>query len=176
MKNSPIDILPNNEWDALIISILKPMYCLCSKDQLVTPEDLQQEAWIGLLRAAERYDPGKAKFTTFAYSYIRGHVMRYIAKRTINKPVQVDIDDDDNKESIYSASYVDTKPEKNDLIRMILDKVSGEKHIDLLVEHFVYDKSYRKIAKERGVSHETIAIRINKLLDILEMRLNHENA
>ena len=153
MKNNPIDLLPRNEWDALIVSILKPLYSLCSKDTLVTPEDLQQEAWISLLHAAERYDPGKAKFTTFAYSYIRGHVMRYIAKRTINKPTQFDVDDFDHNEQ----SYVDDSPEKYDTMYTIFSKVSNEKYCDLLVEHFIYNKSLRKIAKERGVSHKSIA-------------------
>lgn len=172
MKDNPIDLLPKNEWDALIISILKPMYSLCSKDMLVSPEDLQQEAWIGLLRAAERYDPGKAKFTTFAYSYIRGHVMRYVAKRTINKPNQIDLDEFDTDDQ----SYIDDSSEKHDTMYTIFSKVSNEKYFDLLVEHFIYDKSFRKIAKERGVSHETIATRVNKLLDLLEIRLNPKNA
>jgi hypothetical protein len=51
MKNNPLDSIPQNEWDAIIISILKPFLPLCARDTLITPEDLQQEAWIGLLRA-----------------------------------------------------------------------------------------------------------------------------
>jgi transcriptional regulator of aromatic amino acid metabolism len=58
----------------------------------------------------------------------------------------------------------------------MLETVAGEEHADLLEEHFVHNKSFRQLAKERGVSHEAIANRVHKLLDLLQTRLNHENA
>lgn len=172
MNGNPLDELKQNEWDALIISILKPFYSLCKKDALVTPEDLQQEAWIGLLAACERYDARKAKFVTFAYHYIRGHVMRYIAKRTKNKPLQIDED----PILLDERRYEDSGLERRDLMQTIMANVADQEHADLLTEHFVNDKSFRQIAKERGVSHEAIATRVHKLLDLLEIRLSHENA
>jgi RNA polymerase sigma factor (sigma-70 family) len=172
MNDNPLNELEQNEWDALIISILKPFYSLCKKDALVTPEDLQQEAWIGLLAACERYDPNKAKFVTYAYHYIRGHVMRYVAKRTKNKPVQIDED----PVLIDEREYEETNYEKHDLMNTIMGNVSDQEHANLLIEHFVLEKSFRQIAKEHGVSHEAIATRIHKLLDLLEIRLNHGNS
>lgn len=172
MSGNPLDELQQNEWDALIISILKPFYSLCKKDALVTPEDLQQEAWIGLLAACERYDARKAKFVTFAYHYIRGHVMRYIAKRTKNKPTQLDED----PILLDERQYEESGYERRDIMQTIMSNVSDQEHADLLTEHFVLDKSFRQIAKDHGVSHEAIATRIHKLLDLLEIRLSHENA
>ncbi len=172
MNDNPLDSLPQNEWDALILSILTPLLPLCNIDALITTEDLQQEAWIGLLAACDRYDARKAKFVTYAYHYIRGHCMRYILKKTRNKPTQVNADPVD----VDPRGYYDHKVERQDMMATILTKVKDEKHADLLVEHFVNNKSFRFIAKERGVSHETIAMRVNKLLDMLHIRLNHENA
>jgi len=171
-KNNPLDSLPQNEWDAFILSILKPFFFACSKDALVSPEDLQQEAWIGLLAAAKRYDHTRAKFVTYAHHYIRGHVMRYIAKRTKNKPTQVVGDPTELDERQHIESVAETR----DLMSIILDSVSDQKHADLLVQHFVHGKSFRSLAKEYGVSHEIIATRTHKLLDLLQIRLNHENA
>jgi len=173
--NSPLSCIPKNEWDALILSILKPFFPLCVRDTLITTEDLQQEAWISLLIACERYDSRKGKFVTFAYHYIRGRVMRYISRVTRNKPYQCQVDNyvdimDENK------SYEDTTAERQDFMKTIFDLVSDQKHVELLVEHFVNNKSFRQIAKETGTSHVSVANRVNKLLDVLEMRLVNENA
>ena len=43
-NDNPLEILPQNEWDALINSILRPYLSLRSKDTLVDVEDLRQEA------------------------------------------------------------------------------------------------------------------------------------
>lgn len=171
-NDKTLDSIPENEWDAIILSIIKPFLPLCTRDTLITLEDLQQEAWIGLLAASERYDAKRAKFTTFAYSYIRGYVMQYITKATRNKLVQIDED----AAVLDDREYEDSTAEKNDLIDTIFGLVSDQKHIDLLEEHFVKHKSFRQIAKEIGVSHVAVANRVNKILDVLEYRLNSENS
>jgi len=171
-NDNPLESLPQNEWDALILSILKPLLPLCSKDALISVEDLQQEAWIGLLAACDRYDPKRAKFVTYAYHYIRGHVLRYILKKTRNKPNQIEED----PVVVDDRGYEDDSLERQDLMSTILDKIADEEHSDLIIQHYVNGKSFRSLAKERGVSHETIATRVNKLLGLLEKRLKHENA
>lgn len=172
MTDNPLDCIPPNEWDAIILSIIKPLLPLCARDTLITVQDLQQEAWIGLLRACDKYDPNRAKFTTFAYSYIRGHIMRYIAKSTRNKPNQIDED----AVLLDDREVHDTAAEKNDVVTTVFELVADQKHADLLREHFINGKSFRQIAKETDVSHVAVANRVNKLLDLLETRLSHENA
>lgn len=172
MNNNPLNDLPQNEWDALINSILKPFYSLCKKDALLTPEDLQQEAWLGLLAACENYDPQKGKFITFGYTYIRGHVMRFVAQKTMTKPSQLEI----TEENIDSSFYHEDTAEREDIMKTIMGKISDQEHAFLLEEHFVRGKSLRQIARERNVSHEAISSRVRKLLDILELRLNNANS
>lgn len=172
MSDNPLDELDQNEWDALIYSILRPFHSFCTKDALVTPEDLQQEAWISLLQACDRYDPSRAKFVTFAYHYIRGHVLRYIGKRTKNKPHQIDED----PIILDSRQYLEDKVEQEDLRSTIFDKVADQPHADLLIEHFIHDKSMRQIAREQGVSHQLIKVRVDNLIDLLQIRLKNENA
>lgn len=171
-NESPLDTLPKNEWDALIIHILKPFYFLCRKDVLVDPEDLQQEAWIALLCACDKYDPKRAKFVTFAYHYIRGRVMRYIMQKTNKKLNQL------SEDAIYlnEKGFIETGVDNGDFMKTILATVENEKHKDLLIEHFVNGKSMRKIAKEQGMSHEIIRKRLNHLVELLELRLRNENS
>lgn len=172
MNDNPLDSIPANEWDAIILSIITPLLSLCNRDTLITVQDLQQEAWIGLLRACDKYDPSRAKFTTFAYTYIRGHVMRYITKVTRNKPNQIDED----AAIIDDRKYEETSIEQEDLMHAVFGLVADEKHAHLLREHFILGKSFRQIARETNVSHVAIANRVNKMLDLLESRLSHENA
>jgi RNA polymerase sigma factor (sigma-70 family) len=175
-NDSPLNCIPPNEWDALIISILKPFFPLCTRDTLITREDLQQEAWISLLIACERYDSLKGKFVTFAYHYIRGRVMRYVSKVTRNKPHQIDNDRTYIDAIEDDKGYIDTTAERNDFMKTIFSLVSDQKHTELLHEHFINNKSFRQIAKEIDTSHVSVANRVNKLLDVLETRLENENA
>jgi RNA polymerase sigma factor (sigma-70 family) len=172
MQDSPLDILPQNEWDAFIYSILKPFYALCQRDVLIDMDDLHQEAWVGLLSACETYDPTKSRFTTWAYFYIRGHVLRYIKKRTHNVLPMINEDVSD-----FCVSSEDGRElEGQDVLDTILRKASDHKDVRLLTEYFINGKSLRRIASEDGVSYANIAARINKLVSLLEIRLSHENA
>ena len=171
-NDSPLNCIPRNEWDALILSILTPLFSLCNRDALINPEDLQQEAWISLLVACERYDSTKAKVTTFAYHYIRGSVMRYITKATRNKPNQIDKD----ARLLDTRTCEDVTVEQQDFMKIVFSLVSDQKHVELLHEHFLKDKSFRQIARETNSSHASIANRVHDLLDTLEIRLGHENA
>lgn len=175
MNTNPITNIPKNEWDAIILSIIKPFMPLCNADNLITVEDLQQESWIGLLRAAEKYNAGGAKFTTFAYSYIRGYVLRYITK-CLNDKSEVSSLSYEYCEEDDVRFVEDTEAERSDIMNTIFGLIEGEDNVELLEEYFVKDKSFRQIAKEVGISHVSVANRVNSLLDILEKRLKHENA
>ena len=46
----------------------------------LSEEDLMQIGYIGLIKARDKFSPGRAKFTTFAYKYIFGTIMREISQ------------------------------------------------------------------------------------------------
>jgi len=46
----------------------------------ITKEDLQQEGWVALLEARQRYSPAEGSFETFATSYVRGYMLNYLQK------------------------------------------------------------------------------------------------
>lgn len=169
-KNSPLNCLSPSEWNAFINSIIRKSLTSFSRGYDFTElEDIRQEAWIGLLAAGERFDPSKSKFTTYAYYYVRGHILRFVNKKSKMLSEEDDL-------SFQEAAYYDTRVETKDLRKTILDSVSDQPYKDLLIERFVKEKSLRTIAKEQGVSHEIISSRIKKLLFLLEKRVSHENA
>lgn len=172
MNVNPIDSLPQSEWDALISSILQPFLTYIEKDPLISYEDLRQEAWIGLLNAAKNYDPNiKAKFSTYAYYYIRGNILHYIRIKTRLSPQRLD-EDCQNIE----VGYIDNSLENSELIDSIFRVISNEPNVDLLVEYYINGKTYRKIAKENDMSHQCVAMHIKRLRNLLSKRLKHENA
>ena len=171
MNASPLDSLPQSEWDALISSILRPFLGFAKKDPLISYEDLEQEAWVGLLSAAKNYDSTKAKFTTYAYHYIRGRILRYVLEKTRLSPGRTETDP-----AQVEQGYIDNTLEESELMSSILGAVANEPHANFLIEHYVHGKSFRKIAKTSGMSHQGVAIHIKRLVNLLEKRLNCENA
>lgn len=170
-KDNPLNCLPQSEWDALIGSILRPFLVYVKNDPLIEKSDLEQEAWIALLKAAQNYDSTKSKFTTYAYYYIRGRMLRYILEKTRLSPQRLDADPAD-----IEKGYLDNTLEDTEMMRTIMEAIEGEEHADFLVEHFVKGKSFRKIAKECGMSHQGVAMHVKRLVNLLEKRLSHENA
>lgn len=169
--HNPLDSLPQSEWDALISSILRPFLSYRKNDPLISYDDLQQEAWIGLLSAAKNYDSTKAKFTTYAYHYIRGRILRYVLEKTRLSPQRIAVDPLD-----IESGYIDNTPDTSELIGFIWGVVKNEPHANLLIEYYVKGKSFRKIAKDNGMSHQGVAMHVKKIIDLLEKRLHRENA
>jgi RNA polymerase sigma factor (sigma-70 family) len=177
VDKSPIETLPQHEWDAFIGSIVKRYQGLYTDDALINREDLQQEAWIALLKATQEYDPEKGtKFTTFAHDCIRYHLYDFVSRRTLKKPTQVNKDPFDTEFDIEGREPpVGEAIKEHDLVSTIFNAISHEEHAHLLREHFIDDRSYRVLAKKYGVSHETIGTRIHKLLAMLEKRIDKSN-
>lgn len=169
--SNPLDSLPHDEWDRFISSILRPFLSFSKIDPMISREDLEQEAWVALIYASRNYDSRKsAKFTTYAYYYVRGRIMRYVLEKT-RLTGRVDEEPTD-----VESGYLDTSLEDGELMRSIMGAVENEPHANFLVEHFVKGKSFRKIAKEFGLSHQGVAMHVKRLIGLLEKRLNHENA
>lgn len=73
-------MMENTKLEDLIISNNKLIYHIISKYQnYYEIEDLYQAAVIGIIKASKNYcDNTNTKFTTYAYSYILGEVIKYV--------------------------------------------------------------------------------------------------
>lgn len=173
---NPLDTLSFEEWDALIISIMRRFIPLCYSNAVVDPDDLKQEAWTALLRAVKNFDPDKAartgvKFSTYAYVYVNGQLCRFI-KRAFERPDHCDID---NRHIGAEDICPDEQAEKDELVIKIFDFAQDKPHAYLIEEHFVKGKSYRTIASEMGVSHALIHLRLQSLLHSIGEELDDNN-
>lgn len=91
----------------------------------VTFDELEQDAMLGLTRAAQRYDLSRdAAFTTFAYKYIRGAVFDGIRKQTWMPPAARRQEAEDDVSSILdgadpAASFDDLAHQFENQVRML---------------------------------------------------------
>lgn len=173
---NPIESLTVDEWDALIISIVKRYFAAARRNPTIEVDDLKQEAWHALMRACRNHDPEKAaksgvKFSTYAYAYIEGQLRRYVAN-VCKIPGMMDID---NVHMVDDSFDMEEEVVKEEMAHKIFELASGHKHADLLVEHFIYGKTYRQIARELGVSHNLINLRIHSVLKQVQNELYDDN-
>jgi RNA polymerase sigma factor (sigma-70 family) len=173
---NPLTSLTVDEWDALIISIVKRYFSIARRNSNVDVDDLKQEAWHALMRACKNHDPEKAaksgvKFSTYAYAYIDGQLRRYISN-SFKAPTNIDIDSIVIEDEDYC---LEDDAIKDELASRIFTLAEGVKNAELLVEHFVHGKTYRQIAKELGVSHNLIYLRIHAVLNKIQEELYDDN-
>lgn len=174
---NPLDQMPQGEWDRFVYKILQKFIPLCRYDALIDVDDLRQEAWVGLLKAAESYDPTRGpQFSTYAWIYVKGALCRFVTQRLSGKPVIIDIEGMPVVDFHATCNSGEGSVDNKDMVDKIFDLIEGEPYAVLLTDHFVHGKTYRVLAKEHGVSHETINIRIKKLMAMITKRLDYENA
>jgi RNA polymerase primary sigma factor len=82
--------MDTNKRDALITANMGYVVTLARqyKSELLTTDDLISEGSIGLMKAADKYDPNRGKpFVTFAAPYIRRSIEEAISRVTGEAPV-----------------------------------------------------------------------------------------
>jgi|DewCreStandDraft_4_1066084.scaffolds.fasta_scaffold16159_2 RNA polymerase sporulation-specific sigma factor len=131
--------------------------------------DLLQEGIVGLIEAAERFDPSKGiKFTTFAPFRIRGRIINYL-ERNNNK----DINLDDNTQAMQellgmATNFADpTNTKKNVekiaeddmLLNVVLQSLNrlSEKERLVVTGIYIHDKKATDLAREMGISNSYLS-------------------
>lgn len=76
----------NSVLELLIKANLGLIYYVFSKmhiDYNVVQDEMLSYAYEGLLIAIKRYKPEKGKFSTYAYQYIHGYILKFFAKKSL---------------------------------------------------------------------------------------------
>lgn len=134
-------------------------------------DDLKQEGYIGLIKAAEQFDESKGAFITIATFCIKNTMMRfyqrYVKKHYNNKNItvisaDVSVTDDENitlLDAIISEYY-----EKDYRIDSIMTRTeySEVKDINLILNMTAQGYSQEEIAKVIGISQVQVSRRIIK--------------
>lgn len=148
-------------------------------------DDLFQEGWFGLHKAAHKFDPAKGfKFSTYANWWIRAFIQRAIMnkRRTVRVPVHAQTDAYKRGERLIldaisldapvdsaegSATWLDfvrsdddpgRTAEENDLAELIDAAVSGldDTNRRIIRGRFFRDRTLDEIGQDMGVSRERI--------------------
>lgn len=79
------------QWTGLVDYIIKKHdYLSLARKARLSREQLHSAGCLGMIHAAKRFEPGRSKFNTFAYAYIRSWISREIVlSRLIRVPEAV---------------------------------------------------------------------------------------
>ena len=147
--------------EELILNNKKLVY-FCAKDFRHRPDydDIVSEGMLALCLAAKRYDESKhTKFSTFACSYIKGTIFRFIATNKVIAPIAR------NQKQLKSyfeqaeIIYIDD----NEAMQIPAEEIDDNKlSLDLLVAHTEDELTKRIIElKRKGYNHAEISRQIH---------------
>lgn len=152
--NDKIDeLLVNEDIIKITNKAAVPFIDSLSKDEIKTC--IISAIWNAINSYNEDY---KVKFTTFLY---RGVVLECLKQKKSNDKLKL--------VSIGDRSFV---CKKNDMARVeMVDEISKCEDPELIYDRFYNNKTLSEIAIQRGVSKETVRLKIQKNLSILKNRL-----
>lgn len=152
------------------------------------PEDLRQEAWVGLLEAMKREDAeredSKWAFRSASMSgHVKNHVNRdcQVVRRVMQgeKPVLLDATDTARLDGLWSkmsraqkaqmaekGGSLMTMPEAMELDRRqlmeMLTEVLDERELEVVVRRWWFEETYEVVAKAMGMSHKMVVLKMER--------------
>jgi len=162
-----------------------PMGRVLNQDRSVEKEDLVQEAWVAAITAANRFQ-GKngAKFSSYAYTTIIGHLLHYI-RDYVDTTDKLDLwgDNDEDDDGVLEAALPSHEPGPEliaqldeQLVRVLsaMDALDEDMQ-QVLYAHFVFDVPIPELAEAAGISRHTLYSRIQRALNTVRV-VYHERA
>lgn len=165
------------ERDSLITENLALAYAIANRfahtAPSIPPDDIEGAALLGLTIAAARFDPARrCKFSTFAWTTIRGTIINEIRREThrghsIEYSDPLDEDGETNlADARHSAATLDAQIDARARIRVLkrrLDRRSKR----IIEMYFEQDLLMREIAERQGLSEGLISCVIAEALETM---------
>ena len=134
----------------------------------VSFEDLIQEGFLGLLEAEKRFDPSKkAKFSTYAFYWIKKRILEAIQKEKIQSLDSVEL-----KEEILESPIIEKTYESKGLDIFSFNKNLSSLEQKIFRLHFQQARTLSQIAKELGIRRERV--RQTKQLLLRKIKINQK--
>jgi len=171
--NNPIESVPHNEWDAIVNSTIRRFVPICARDNILSIDDLRQEAWIGILSARQKYDHTRGtKFVSYAISWINWHILRLIDHKLKlrKKPRWV------SEEIIDDEQWYVNENNNEEVMDTAIEYLSDQKHIDMFIDHFVKGETFQSIGKRYDLSRQRVHMIVTNMVSTLKLKMNNENA
>jgi len=113
---------------------------------------LVQEGFLGLLEAEKRFDSSKkAKFSTYAFYWIKKKILEVIQKEKIQSLNAVEL-----KEEILENPIKEGNNENGELNISSFDKTLSSLEQKIFKLYFQQEKTLSQIAKELGIRREKV--------------------
>ena len=138
-------------------------------------EDLAQEVFLKVFRAIDRFDPSRAKFTTWVYTFVRNHCFDVMKKRRLKTTSMNNVGTDATDREFADARELQptTDLENSELGRRIGEALStlGEDQRMVFVLREYEQLDYREIATITGVNEGTVKSRLFRAKESLRKQL-----
>lgn len=138
-------------------------------------EDLAQEVFLKVFRALDRFDPDRAKFTTWVYTFVRNHCYDVLKRRRVPTSSLDEQPEDGPRRDLPDRRELQPThdAENSELGRVIGEALAtlGEDQRMVFVLREYEDLDYREIAAITGVSEGTVKSRLFRAKESLRAQL-----
>lgn len=158
-----------NERNKLVEDNLKLVYAVVHKHypNCIQDEDLLQEGRIGLIKAANSYDPERSKFSTWAMCNIKMSMQReFMRRKRLEQYPTVSLDElrggeDDDTPVTLLDTLVDTDNYSNVFAKVAISQLKP--HLQETVYMLLAGFNQREIAKKLGITHQAVQYRLQTI-------------
>tara|TARA_R110002072_G_scaffold228234_5_gene385099 strand:- start:25831 stop:26412 length:582 start_codon:yes stop_codon:yes gene_type:complete len=138
-------------------------------------EDLAQEVFLKVFRAIDKFDPSRAKFTTWVYTFVRNHCFDVLKKRRLKTTSMhaVGADETDRDFPDRRELQPTEELENSELGRRIGEALAtlGEDQRMVFILREYESLDYREIASITGVNEGTVKSRLFRAKESLRKQL-----
>ncbi|MBL9079465.1 MAG: sigma-70 family RNA polymerase sigma factor [Planctomycetes bacterium] len=138
-------------------------------------EDLAQEVFLKVFRALDRFDPSRAKFTTWVYTFVRNHCYDVLKRRRVpTTSLQAVPDGEPARDPADRRELQPARElENSELGRRIGEALAtlGEDQRMVFILREYEDLDYREIAAITGVNEGTVKSRLFRAKESLRQQL-----
>ncbi|MEQ1630864.1 MAG: sigma-70 family RNA polymerase sigma factor [Planctomycetota bacterium] len=138
-------------------------------------EDIAQDVFLKIFRALPQFDPSRARFTTWVYTFVRNHCFDVLKKRRLPTSSLSPVDADDTDRELRDDR--ERSPGRNLENRELGDRIQqaiqalGEDQRMVFVLREYEGLDYAAIAVATGVSEGTVKSRLFRAKEALRARL-----
>ncbi len=137
-------------------------------------EDLAQEVFLKVFRALGNFDPSRAKFTTWVYTFVRNHCFDVLKKKRLPTASLTAGPDESQRDLTDGRELRPAQDAENqELGRRIGEALAalGEDQRMVFILREYEDLDYREIAAITGVSEGTVKSRLFRAKESLRQHL-----
>lgn len=163
---------PTSELVEDNINLVKAVVSRFLKKSHIEDSELYSVGCVGLMHAAQTYDPSKSKFSTWATRIITQRIINEIrrhkrAKRHNGSLVISELDEQEKDVCLEDISCAELPIH---LIETLINETPSETQGEsenrvILVRHFLEDHSFSEIGRELGITREAVRKRAQKAIE-----------